>query len=347
MPEAIVTTIGKIKDPTERFFAYARERHVVYLRRAAGLPEPWTDDPVLQHHRFTNVYRELDKTTAWFREHVRGPLRDRPEVLLATVLFRMLNRIEVGEALFVQQNLLTNKTAFQQYVDEGDWRVLRAAIRAYVGVRGPYVTGAYIISTPPGRKKLDGALWVVDQFAKGKSYFPGEGCEESGRASGEIGWRAASELMSTGNHCLEDVFEWLRQFDYLGKFHSYEIVTDLRHTALLENAPDVLTWANMGPGARRGLNRIHERGREKDGRGAWGAKIPEEQALQEMRDLLKLSRRVSLWPTHSRVRDARTRTVTEFQWPRWELREVEHLLCEFDKYDRTRLGEGRPRGVFR
>jgi hypothetical protein len=34
------------------------------------------------------------------------------------------------------------------------------------------------------------------------------------------------------------------------------------------------------------------------------------------------------------------------EWPAWEMREVEHTLCEFDKYERARLGEGRPKQRF-
>ncbi len=30
-------------------------------------------------------------------------------------------------------------------------------------------------------------------------------------------------------------------------------------------------------------------------------------------------------------------------WPPLELREIEHSLCEFDKYERVRLGEGKPK----
>jgi hypothetical protein len=29
--------------------------------------------------------------------------------------------------------------------------------------------------------------------------------------------------------------------------------------------------------------------------------------------------------------------------PSVEMRDIEHSLCEFDKYERVRLGEGRPR----
>jgi hypothetical protein len=34
-------------------------------------------------------------------------------------------------------------------------------------------------------------------------------------------------------------------------------------------------------------------------------------------------------------------------WPIWEMREVEHTLCEFDKYMRVVNGEGFPRGRYK
>jgi hypothetical protein len=65
--------IADVKNPRERFFAYARERHQIYLNREQGQPKPWTEEPVLQQYRFTNVFRELDKTTLWFKDKVREP----------------------------------------------------------------------------------------------------------------------------------------------------------------------------------------------------------------------------------------------------------------------------------
>src|SRR6266576_2436351 len=89
------------------FFKYARLRHEAYLAKQQGMPKgKQSKDPILNKYSFTNIFRELDKTTVWFKDHVREPLRDKPEVLLATVLFRLLNRIEVGEAIFLHASLL-------------------------------------------------------------------------------------------------------------------------------------------------------------------------------------------------------------------------------------------------
>lgn len=306
-----------------KFFAFARERHGIWCRRAEGVTrERWTSDKILKKFRFTNVFRELDRTTVWFRANVRDHLRDRPEVLLATVVFRMLNRIESGEAIFAQTRIPTPgsamvkvfgdtvmSTAFEEYLADRDWRILRRAVKAHCG-DGPYVTGAYILTGPTGKDKLDGMLWVIDNFASSE-------------------WRELARMMTGGaglSHgmSLQTAHEHLSRYSYFGKFHSYEIVTDLRHTYLLDHAPDIMSWCNIGPGARRGINRVM--GRPK------GAKVPTVQMLSEMRSLLTKTRDPRIWPK---------------SWPHWEMREVEHTLCEFDKYERVRLKQGRPRGVYR
>jgi hypothetical protein len=310
-----------------KFFEYARKRQQITIDRAAGKPQPWTRDKILQKYRFCSVFREDDKTTKWFADHVREPMNKKRDgrIMLATVLFRMFNRIETGEAMFCDDDLLGGHSAFDQFSETGDTRPLRRAILSRIGKRGPFVTGSYIISAPPGYSKLDGVLAVVKRFYRGQEEWQGLGAG----VIDTMGWggdEGATALLAAGpgEYTLEATWEWLRRFDYLGTFHSYEIVTDLRHTYLLDRAPDIMTWCNPGPGCRRGLNRVAGRwkGEPFDSR---------DDILDQMQSLLRKSRIESFWPK---------------KWPKWEMRDVEHTLCEFDKYERTRLGEGRPRGVF-
>jgi len=309
-----------------KFFEYARERQQILLRRQAGKDPPWTNDPILRKYRFCCVFREDDRTTRWFRENVRDPMNKKrdPRLLLATVVFRMFNRIETAEAIFCDDNLLGEYSAFDAFSERGDTRILRRSILKRLGNRGPFVTGSYIISTPPGHSKLDGVLAIIKRFYSGMEEFElGAGVMDTVGWRGEEGATAILGLNS-GAITLEETWNWLRKFDYLGTFHSYEIVTDLRHTYLLNRAPDIMTWCNPGPGCRRGLNRVIGR--------ALGERVRREQILSEMGELLRVSRINKYWPQ---------------KWQSWEMRDVEHQLCEWDKYERTRLGEGRPRGVFR
>ena len=245
-------------------------------------------------------------------------MRDKPEVLLASVLFRWFNRIETGEAIFKQLSL-DSATAWDRVCESHRIDALKPAILGYCG-KGPYVTGAYIIKTRDAMDKLSGVLWAVGQFMTSQlTTIHGEGIS---------GWRlTATELLEWRHDkpfSLEQCWKWLRQFPYLGDFMAYEIVTDLAHTDLLCNAPDIMTWANPGPGAMRGLNRIFERDLNKN--------IGKENFIKEMRVLLTMSRVHNNWSP---------------DWQPWDMRTVEHTLCEFDKYERVRLGQGAPRQRFK
>lgn len=318
---------------TAEFFAFARERHATYLRRRAGVT-PWTSDPILQAWRFTNVFRELDAVTVWFRENVRDPLRDKPEVLLATVLFRWFNRITTGEAIFKQEALglggeQPGETAWDALLRLGSGDGIDCVRAAVNSLPGPYVTGAYIIKTPDGMDKVDGVLWCVQQFMR---------AQHGGK--NEWQWIAERRLAEPGEISLEATWKWLREFPYMGDFMAYEVVTDLRHTALLDQAPDIMTWANPGPGAARGLGRVFTGDPEVFNKN-------QKQWLNElMRVLLEASRDAACWPHHDGIDgwavpsdmmgDAAVGNVVD--WPAWEMRDVEHTLCEFDKYERIREG---------
>jgi hypothetical protein len=106
-------------------------------------------------------------------------------------------------------------------------------------------------------------------------------------------------------------------------FMAKEVVLDTMLTGLWKEPPkDLNIWCPCGPGARRGLNRLNGRPTK--------ASLREAQALEEM--LLIFERRASLWPS---------------DWVELELHDIQFQLCEFDKYERTRLGEGRPRAKYR
>ena len=51
---------------------WIREREAIRLKRAAGLPQHWTDDQILRACFFTNVRREHDRTTMWVANNWRS-----------------------------------------------------------------------------------------------------------------------------------------------------------------------------------------------------------------------------------------------------------------------------------
>lgn len=272
------------------FFEFMWERQTIYLKKQAGVTPPWTTDSALKEYSFTNVYRENDKTTKWFAHNIRNPLKDQHIVLFATICFRWFNFIDTGQKLLEDTHLVNSVFC--------RWDPVRC--RELLINQPKWVTGAYIIKTPDGMNKLDGVIWCIDNA-----------------------WKEYHHAIPPAPQSLEKMSEEIKQLPYMGDFMAYEVVTDLRHTIYGRYATDIMTWANPGPGAMRGLNRIHKRD--------LNLRRPKEMFIQEMRDLLEKSK--TEWPNNT-------------DYPPLEMREIEHSLCEYDKFLRVTLGEGRPRSKY-
>lgn len=261
----------------DEFFATARERYLIKIRRETDPNPPWTGDPYFRDWRFCNVFREDDKTTIWFRENVRSKLKG-IDVVRATVIFRWFNRIETGEKIL---DLLLGK-----------WDT-KEALRRLEG-HSPIVTGAYMIRTPEGMNKLEGVLYSIEE--------------------------ALPVLWDITSITLQGFWQELLTLYGIGPFLAYEIVSDLRWTNVLENAKDIHSWANAGPGCARGLGRVDTGERKQFNR------------HNDQPELLRIMQEL-----HSRAYDKRN-------WPwiderPWEMREVEHWACEYSKYCEAREGK--------
>lgn len=175
---------------------------------------------------------------------------------------------------------------------------------------GPFVTGAYIINTPIGKNKLDGVLWCIDTALS----------------------TVVPEVLELKNKSLESVWLVLKKAPHLGDFMAYEVVTDMRFTPMLNKARDIFFWANPGPGALRGMSRIIGQDVNTFKKGSQSHK---KIVIGLMHKILKIANgRLTLENYEGSLWDYKRDGI-------WEMREVEHTLCEFDKYERIRLGQGK------
>ena len=282
--------IQELRNRLDLYFYWIQERETIRINKEVLQHEPpWTNDPILQKFKFCQVFREEDRTTRWFKRNIRNVWRDEPEVLMATVIFRWFNFIETGRTL-IRHNLhieWDRKKAIEEITKQDQW-----------------ITGAYIIKTPNRMDKVTGVSECISHM-----------------------WNDREKLVDKilESKSLEKAWEILRDYPYMGPFMAYEVVTDLRHTYLLREATDILTWANAGPGAMRGLNRLAGRDLDFSRRThPWN---------DEMRELWELSRE-RLNPNLISL-------------DRFEMREIEGGLCEFDKYSRILNEEGRTRSVYK
>lgn len=263
------------QDMLKKLLYWMQERQRIYLKRQAGDPLPWTKDPILKKYRFCNVYREQDRVTQWIQENWRETYAQHENLWIAMCMARLINWPDtLAEIGFPEK-----------------WnpkQILRVMEKRRA--RGEKVyTGAYMLNSSKG--------------SRNKPYHT------VNRVLNPL-WRAYQKQPIVWD-TLENAFNQLNGFFGMGRFLAYEAITDLRHTCYLQDAPDIMTWANVGPGAKRGLNRIF--GRLLEQSQPVGILLGE---LLEVMDWIILKRDQTLLPTV-------------------EARDIEMSLCEFDKYQRA------------
>jgi len=278
------------------FFAFILERQAIYLARCAGKSKPWTQDPILQKYKFTNIFRQCDRGTIALHNMLAEMRNDgwSDDLCLWTIiwyrLFNLRNHVEDTDKFFK------------------DYSALEKFILAKYRRGHQIFTSAHMTHGSAGESKhityLEGAKMA---FRKRRDYL------------------ASIENEPT----LEHAFRTMLQNYCVGPFVAYEIVCDLRFTPILQCAADVLTWANIGPGAKRGLERLG---------------LPN--TLESVRKLYATSTQIL---GKEFFASARPHPLEVHPWSDvmlFELREIEHSLCEFDKYERARLGQGKPRSRY-
>jgi hypothetical protein len=118
---------------------------------------------------------------------------------------------------------------------------------------------------------------------------------------------------------LESYWNHLRNFDGLGSFMAAQVVCDLKYCdPYIAGSKDWWDWGALGPGSTRGLNRYF--GRDKD------KPLKQEQGVAELRHIRDIIQQKLKIQIHCQ--------------------DVQNCMCEFDKYCRVMLGEGKPRSSY-
>jgi alpha-glutamyl/putrescinyl thymine pyrophosphorylase clade 1 len=86
-------------DAALTFLEFVEERHRIWERRQAGSPQPWTDNPILASHKFTNVYRWLDPGSQFVIEELQDLELSPSDNLMRFFLYRHTGRVETWEWL--------------------------------------------------------------------------------------------------------------------------------------------------------------------------------------------------------------------------------------------------------
>lgn len=213
----------------DTYWRFAYERQEVYFRRLEGRPPQWTTDPILQSHRFTNVYRAADRVSQYLIRHVIYADRDVNEpadTLFRVLVFKFFNRTDTWELLSrAVGNVRWSSYSYRKYDN-----ILTDAIDA--GQR--LYSAAYIMPTcrtfTGGRKHRGHLRLIATMVADG-----------------------LADRVSASNSMAE-VFAELRTYPMLGDFLAYQYAIDINYSEMTDFSED--EFVVPGPGARDGLRKM-------------------------------------------------------------------------------------------
>ncbi|MDR3636407.1 MAG: putative DNA base hypermodification protein [Isosphaeraceae bacterium] len=210
------------------YWRFAAERQLVFFRRLEGWPPPWTEDPVLLAHKFTNAYRASDRVSQYLIRRViyRHDLPDDPvETVFRILLFKLFNRIETWELLERSVGPLTYAGySFKRYD-----RVLSRAMD-----RGDRIYSAAYIMPSAGTlghdRKHRNHLTLIERMLNAE---------------------LPARLVEAGS--MGRAFELIRAYPTIGDFLAYQYVTDINYSTVTDF--DEMEFVVPGPGSTDGIRK--------------------------------------------------------------------------------------------
>ena len=213
----------------DSYWRFAFERQRVFFKRLVGEPAPWTSDPVLEQHKFTNAYRASDRVSQYLIRNViyREDLPNTPtEILFRTLLFKIFNKIETWRLLEHTFGEITYRTYRFEHYDSVLSQAMQAGGRIY--------SAAYIM--PPGGR-------AFGHNAKHQNHLRLLERMMSDDLAGQL-----SRLKT-----MQSAFELLRGYPTIGDFLAYQFATDINYSEITQFSE--MDFVIPGPGARDGLRK--------------------------------------------------------------------------------------------
>ena len=198
----------------------------MYLRRLHGGMPPWTEDPILNHHRFTNAYRAADRVSQFLiGEVIYGDAspQEPQDVVFRILLFKLFNKIETWLAL--------EDAVGEIRWDSFDFRQYGATLDK-AAMRGPVYSAAYLMPPPrlgEASKRLNHLRLLERMMRDGLPAF-----------------------VSTTSR-LEHVYAHLRSYPSIGRFLAFQFTIDLNYSDVIGASEDEFVVA--GPGACDGIRK--------------------------------------------------------------------------------------------
>jgi len=273
------------------------ERECIRIAKENNYDGELTKDPILKQYRFCNVRRRDDRVSKWIIENMlvhADPEED--DIWFITAIARYVNWPPMLQKLL-------SEGLVPCVVEEFDYAAFGECIDAVTRAGGKGWGGAYMTYPP--------------RVEKGQA----KGIGTAKHTLAPLAGRAESIRAAVRENRVESVVTSMLGVHGWQMFMCGQVAADLTYTPQLEHAEDLYTWAPIGPGSLRGLNRLN--GRKLDA--VWG----QEDFNRHLRDLKNV-----------------LEVELELEGP-LSLHDVQNVMCEMDKMWRVLYGEGAPRNLYK
>lgn len=296
----------------DNLFEFVYDRQLIWHNRfVLRMPKPWTDNPLLQQYRFTNVYRELDKTSVHFIDRICSRENIPPqEKLFNLIIGRVFNLSNTFDILFPVIDPYNFDWKFYE-------RVLDAKMAKGVKIWNPAYTVTQMKFDPDYRKDKHAQFMLMFDFVS----------KNIDSIHAEL--KAANSLL--------DGVKTLSKIKLIGEFLASEIVQDLTYCRphYFDNKlDDNHDLATVGPGTLQALQEMY--GDPTTNKKALGEYIKRTWMRQE--------------EMFNKLRDRTGKDWLEIHYraaysnaPYLSMNNVESIFCEARKYFNIARGTGRRR----
>jgi hypothetical protein len=231
-----MTGFGPTTAVFDSYWKFAAERLGIYYRRLVDREGPWTNDPIIAAHRFTNSYRAADRVSQFLIRDVqyRSDRSQAPaEVFFRTLLFKIFNRIETWHGLERELGPISWQSCDLNRISELLDRQISCGSRIY--------SAAYIMPAPSFGHKRKHANHLALLARMIDDGLPGRLARASSLAS---------------------VYKMILAYPGLGPFLAFQYAIDLNYSTLLDFSEADFVVA--GPGALDGISKCFHDGKTLD-----------------------------------------------------------------------------------
>lgn len=207
------------------YWQFAAERQNIFTKRVNRESYPWSNDEILNQHKFTNVYRASDRVSQYLIKNViyKGSQKIE-EIFFRLLLFKIFNRISTWEFLEAEMGEIRLKDySFKRY---------DKLLSEIMGLRIPIYSAAYIM-------------------ASGKSIFGYERKHQNHLKLIEL--MIKESIPYKLQHCksMNEAYNLLLSYPTIGEFLAYQYVTDVNYSTITNFTE--MEFVKAGPGSKDGI----------------------------------------------------------------------------------------------